>query len=300
MNICAVIVTFNRLELLKECLQTYLKQNRIPDNLIIVNNASTDGTKEYLTNWEKQYADVTSITVIHSEINTGGSGGFYMGTAKALELNADWVWVSDDDAMLENDIFEKMEKFINNSNENISAVCTAVINNGEIDLDHRHRKINQFIRYKFKGIPIQEYKKDYFEIDAFSYVGTMMNAEKLRKVGLVNKGFFLWHDDKEHSLRLLKEGKIICLPALKIHHDVERIRYTEVSWKYYYGYRNDLLMLKYHFPKRYYAAKKMIMRVKGMKDKDKNHLEIVKAAIKAADDDCLGLHPVYRPGWKSK
>lgn len=299
MKIGAVVVTYNRLELLKECLQTFINQTRKPDYLIIVNNASTDGTEDYLNDWDKKNKQVINSIVINSNTNSGGSGGFYTGMKKAMELNVDWLWVSDDDAMLEDNIFSEMEKYIKTSNLDLSAVSTSVINNGQIDFDHRHRKTNQFIRYKFKPVPESEYKKNVFEIDAFSYVGTMMNVQKLKKVGLVNKGFFLWHDDKEHSWRLSEVGKLVCLPNLKVHHDVERIRYTEVSWKYFYGYRNDLLMLKQHCSKRYYITKKLIMLVKGLMDKDKNHLKIVKAAIKAADHNQLGLHPLYKPGWKS-
>lgn len=300
MKIGAVIVTFNRIELLKVCLQKYLEQSRMADYLIIVNNASTDGTKEYLDEWEKVNAGITNIEVIHNAANTGGSGGFYTGMKRAVELDVDWVWVSDDDAMPEKDVFKIIENYIENSNEDLSAVCTSVVNNGKFDLDHRERRYKSLIRYKFKGVPEEEYSKDKFELDTYSYVGTMMNTEKLRKVGLVNKDFFLWHDDKEHSWRMSEVGKIICIPSAKMHHDVERIRYTEVSWKTYYGYRNDLLMLKAHASKKYYFFKKIIMLTKGMLDKDRYHIKIVKAAIKAADENNLSLHKIYRPGWKKE
>ena len=299
MKIGAVIVTYNRLGLLKDCLGKYLSQTRLPDYFVIVDNASTDGTKEYLEEWKSQNKESADIRVIHKSSNTGGSGGFYTGIKEAVKLSVDWVWVSDDDAMPERDVFEKLERYIRNSREDLSAVCCAVVNHGEYDLDHRTRRVKKFIRYKFAGVQKNEYEKESFELDSFSYVGTMICTEKLRQAGNVNRDYFLWYDDTEHSWRLSDIGKIVCLPDVRIHHDVERVRYTDITWKTYYGHRNSLMMIKKHASKRYYIGKKLILLVKGLRDKNKDHLRIIKAAIKDADRNKLGLHEVYKPGWKS-
>lgn len=47
-KVCAVIVTYNRKELLRECLKAVLGQTRPPDHILVVDNASTDGTLEML------------------------------------------------------------------------------------------------------------------------------------------------------------------------------------------------------------------------------------------------------------
>lgn len=110
MKIAAVIVTYNRLYLLKEVLEAFDNQTRVPDYIIIVNNASTDGTEAFLEEWKKTEIKGQTKFVITPEENLGGSGGFYIGTERALSLDADWVWVSDDDAIPDRDVFEKAEK----------------------------------------------------------------------------------------------------------------------------------------------------------------------------------------------
>ena len=69
MKITAVVVTFNRLELLKKGIESLRKQARL-SNIIVVNNGSTDGTDKWL-------ATQTDLRVINQE-NVGGSGGLAM------------------------------------------------------------------------------------------------------------------------------------------------------------------------------------------------------------------------------
>ena len=52
-DIGCVIVTFNRLEKLKKTLNIYARQSLLPLYLIVVNNASTDGTDKYLEEWKQ-------------------------------------------------------------------------------------------------------------------------------------------------------------------------------------------------------------------------------------------------------
>ena len=75
MKIAAVIVTYNRLDMLKEVLDAFDNQIKQPDYLIVVNNASTDNTSEFLELWSKR-GSMSKIVITTSE-NIGGSGGFY-------------------------------------------------------------------------------------------------------------------------------------------------------------------------------------------------------------------------------
>lgn len=143
MKIAAVIVTYNRLDMLKEVLDAFDNQIKQPDYLIVVNNASTDNTSEFLELWSKR-GSMSKIVITTSE-NIGGSGGFYVGTEKAIQLGADWIWVSDDDAIPNLDVFAKAYEHINNINWNeVSAICTEVRTNGEISLSNRSIRKNSF------------------------------------------------------------------------------------------------------------------------------------------------------------
>ena len=94
-KITAVVVTYNRKELLRRCVEHLRGQTRALDNIIVVNNGSTDGTKVWLD-------EQTDLDVIHQE-NVGGSGGFYRGIQYAYEKGYDWIWCMDDDVYPESD-----------------------------------------------------------------------------------------------------------------------------------------------------------------------------------------------------
>lgn len=99
MNIIAVVVTYNRQELLKRNIHC-LRQNKPLTSIIVVNNGSTDGTAA----WLDQQSD---LTVIHQS-NVGGSGGFYTGMQRAYQQGADWVWCMDDDVFPRADCLEHL------------------------------------------------------------------------------------------------------------------------------------------------------------------------------------------------
>ena len=88
MKVIAVVVTYNRLELLKRNISC-LRRNRPLDTILVVNNGSTDGTAQWL-------ATQSGLHVINQE-NVGGSGGFYTGIREAFLQEADWIWCMDDD-----------------------------------------------------------------------------------------------------------------------------------------------------------------------------------------------------------
>lgn len=303
MEIGVVIVTYNRLEKLKKALQFFAEQTALPAYILIVNNSSTDGTKKFLDVWKNQDENFKKYVVTTTH-NTGGSGGFYTGLQAALKLDANWIWVSDDDAFPEKDALEKAKQFLENyagKIDDLSAVCGQVINRDIIDLVHRRNMYRKGINVVEKFIPETEYEKDYFELNCFSYVGTIINRKKLDQVGLTNKDYFLWWDDTEHSLRLSKVGKILCVPAVKIHHD-DSNGTGESTWKLYYGMRNKADAYRRHFPKicyKYFILKSICKTfVKDLMRRDMEMNKIIRCALRDCTNGKFGIHEVYKPGWK--
>lgn len=99
MKINAVVVTFNKIEMLRECLTSVLSQNDICNvelQLYVVDNNSTDGTQELL---RKEAKKNVNIHPIFSKENIGGAGGFYLGMKQAMLSDPDYIWVMDDDTM---------------------------------------------------------------------------------------------------------------------------------------------------------------------------------------------------------
>lgn len=300
MNIDIVIVTFNRLEKLKHTLVCYEKQTIKPRTIIVVNNNSSDGTKEYLDEW-KDVKSSFEKHIINLDDNIGGSGGFYEGQKFALGLNPDWIMLADDDAYPAVNMIGEFEKFVtSHRTENTAAICAEVLRtDGSIDTSHRSRyHLVKGIFYERTRSQKEDYDNEWFDIDLLSYVGCFLKKEALINVGLVNPDYFIYSDDSEHSLRLKKYGNIICVPAIKIIHDEQFAKRTDnITWKDYYGYRNEIDMLKkHHFIAAIMWTRRQLKLLNSFPEKKK----VYKEAMRDAWLGRLGRHNKYKPGWTSE
>jgi GT2 family glycosyltransferase len=101
-RVVAVVVTYNRKDLLCECLRALLGQSGPVHKILVINNQSTDGTLEMLQQeFSSALNSVLSILTLSS--NVGGAGGFYAGMKAAYEAGADWIWLLDDDTIAQPD-----------------------------------------------------------------------------------------------------------------------------------------------------------------------------------------------------
>lgn len=291
MKLGVLVVTFNRLKQLKKLLLIY-KTSEAFDYLVIVNNKSTDGTTEYL-----EQLNQPNTKIFNLEENTGGSGGFHYGLNYMLNLDLDWIYLSDDDAFPENDIFSEFKKKIAERNTDfISAICTSVIDNGEYDLNHRRSIKRNWLQVKEVDSSYLDYCKEEFEINLYSFVGTFINKKKLNVNNLPEKNYFIWFDDSEHSIQLNKIGKIYCWPKLRVIHN--SIYEEGITWKAFYGVRNRLHAYRKHFGNKIFYFKCFKIILISIVFINIDILKINYAAITAARKNILGIHEIYKPGWK--
>jgi GT2 family glycosyltransferase len=297
MNIAIVLVTYNRLEKLIKTLSCYDNLLDFPQDIIVVNNDSNDGTKDYLLEWQNKRA-LYAKHIINLDKNTGGSGGFYEGQKYALGLNPDWVMLADDDAYPAVNMIEEFVKFVSSHNtNNTAAICAEVLRtDGSIDTSHRSRyHLVKGLFYERTRSRYEDYNNEWFNIDLLSYVGCFIKREALIEKGLVNPDYFIYSDDSEHSIRLKKYGEIICVPAIKIIHDEQFAKQIDtLTWKDYYGYRNEIDMLKrHHFIAAITWTRRQLKLLKHFPEKKK----VYKEAMKDAWFGRLGKHSIYKPGW---
>jgi len=275
-KVCAVVVTYNRKELLLECLEALCKQSRPVQGIYLIDNASTDGTpellleKEYIKElppenltdpWEKEFeiknltdGEIIKLHYVRMHENTGGAGGFHEGVKRAYEKGYDWLWLMDDDAEVDKDCLEKLEKFF----ENIGVVALAssvFLPNGKIA--YKHRGLIDLNRTFFsiqKPLSIKAYRKSPIDIDMASFVGLIVRKKAVEKIGFPKKEFFIHYDDVEYCIRLKKIGKILLVTDSKIVHKeafIERKRKSFLNvnrkiikipydryWLTYFGKRN--------------------------------------------------------------
>ena len=305
-KIVCVVVTYNRINFLKNTLAAYGAQSSFPAAIVVVDNASTDGSGDFLKAWLNKQEGFEKYVVTLPR-NEGGSGGFNAGCKKALELGAEWVWLADDDAYPAPDAIAKTKSILASEtvNDGVAAICTSVYSKGKLCLWCRKKMQVTSTKVWTQEVAASEYKKPCFELELVSYVGAIFRADILRKVGLCDKNFFIYYDDTEHSYRVSQAGKILCFPEIVIEHDLRGPTDdgTSVDWRFYYFERNWYVTLKRHFPKQFkilWAQEYLKTKLHLLAGRKVHKYTVELAALRDAKAEHLGLHKTYVPGWKWK
>ena len=303
MNNAVVIVTYNRVELLKECLACVCGQTIPFSRVIVVDNHSTDGTAEFLAARE-------DLDVIREPENLGGAGGFYDGLQRASQGEYDWVLIIDDDAMIAPDYMEKLLDYAN-AHTGIYGLAGKVVTEGHIDVSHRRRITNRLL-YLESNVTIGEYQKESFSCDAATFCGLLLQGQKMREIGLPQKGYFLWYDDIEYCLRLQECGGVTVVPAAVLHHKtvlskegmVTKGVLHRIGWRQYYGYRNRYDTAKRHLGslsawvilwqyRVFWLLSFFMTWKKETREQGRSNQKILHDVIKDCKAGKLGKHPDY-------
>ena len=190
-----VVVTYNRLELLKDVIESIRQQTFTDFDIVVVNNGSTDGTADWLSGQD----DVITIT----QENLGGAGGFNTGMRYVAEHGYEYCWVMDDDVICSPTALEELMKAVV-VREDIGFVCSRVLG-----IDGRPMNTPVPAKFIIKGM-----YSDVFELvnmhamvrlDYATFVSILLPSKIIFKVGLPYKEFFIWSDDREFT------GRISCL-----------------------------------------------------------------------------------------
>ncbi|MDO4889073.1 MAG: glycosyltransferase [Candidatus Saccharibacteria bacterium] len=293
MRLGVVIVTHNRLNLLQECVNACLSQTIKFSKIVIVDNASTDGTRGYLKS-------VNGINGVFLKNNIGGAGGFYEGL-KSLSLGElDYVLFIDDDAILEKKYNEKISPFLTGEQDAFSGT---VLTDGNIQYEHR-----RFLSENFgqRNSTKENYVGRFFDYDLATFCGLYVSTKLIEKIGLPRKDFFIWFDDTEYSIRISRFCKIRNINDAKLNHKTVLSQELGYSWKSYYSIRNQYVVIKAYFPRELLKYRlKCYLRIIGgvvlaivKRDKYyKNVSNMYKDAIFDAKYGRMGINKKYVFGY---
>jgi rhamnopyranosyl-N-acetylglucosaminyl-diphospho-decaprenol beta-1,3/1,4-galactofuranosyltransferase len=194
-NIAAIIVTFNRKELLFKNLLNCINQTKKLDCIFVIDNASSDGTYEFL----EEKGLINNIEYIKLNTNIGGAGGFNTGLKLAFEKGYDMFWMMDDDGCPDIDALENLVYAfkLNNSIQIVGPLIYCDIPN----LSHSKYAVNNLMSEN-----ILEIKKNEFSYPVHPFNGTLIKREVVEKVGFPKKELFIWGDEQDYRLRWIKHG----------------------------------------------------------------------------------------------
>lgn len=256
-QLVAVVVTFDRRSQLQTTV-TNLLATPEPwlSQLIVVDNASSDGTAEWLA-----LQTDPRLTVLRSDTNLGGAGGFEFGMRIATErFDPDWIVVMDDDARPGPDTLKAFHACDRSTRD----VWAAAVHYPDGRICEMNRpSINPFWNLPaFMRTLLGQGRNGYhipyaayegtttLPVDIASFVGLFVSRAVIRTMGYPEGWLFLYGDDVIYTLNLRRRGFTMDFdPALQFEHDCstfenDRKRVFSPLWKVYYTYRNGLIM--YH------------------------------------------------------
>lgn len=250
-RVVAVVVTFNRCAQLQHSLRCLLAapEHQL-SGIVVVDNASSDGTEAWLSNLED-----SRLSVLRLPQNVGGAGGFAAGLSKAVErFNADWVLLMDDDAYPTRNALQAFHASARPRNR---AFCAAVYDpSGRVSVINRpfwnpFRSPWRFVMTLLRGKSAYYASDRQFDcsnslpVDFATFVGFFVSAEALQRVAPPDRRFFIYCDDLDFCARLTRSGIDIHFdPSIRFYHDCKTFdagrRVYDPLWKSYYAHRNGL------------------------------------------------------------
>ena len=261
-KVFAVLVTYNRKDLLLECLDGLFRQTRPIDGLVLIDNASTDGTAEILyaqkilpelppadtqTQWEvrRQSLRETGMDFVYLRLpkNEGGSGGFHEGVKKALEFDCDWLWMMDDDVEPDDGCLQGQLAFSDISK------CIHPRKYFQDGLPHEWEGYISPVTGRRIFQPDISFRKgfSFCTINTGCFEGMLIHRSVVEKIGLPDKRFFLGGDDSVYGFLAHFHTPVLYLRDPRI--DKKKIYQVENNpisdRSIYYGMRNTFLMQRY-------------------------------------------------------
>ncbi|WP_164506778.1 glycosyltransferase [Lapidilactobacillus bayanensis] len=255
-RIVAVVVTYNKPELLQNCLNSIYQQSHPCVDVVLIDNGGFQDTQKVVSRFNNKGFK------IHHHImneNLGGAGGFYQGIKDSFKYAPDFVWILDDDTIPENTALEQLIEAKNSLNDmGVNEVGLLASNVLWKDNSKAIMNVPKFSTddKKVNGL---------LPIISSSFVSMLVSSDAIKSLGLPIKEFFIWGDDAEFSRRIstrysaywVQKSKVIHMMATNSGPNIITEKDTDRLDRYFYEFRNRIYILR-KYENNYMVLKKVL------------------------------------------
>lgn len=279
-KVIAVVVTYNRKELLKECINALLVQDYDNCDILIVDNASTDGTKEFI----KDELQNEKIHYVNTGSNLGGAGGFNYGMKEAYKIGCDFMWLMDDDCIVHKDSLMELMNADSELEGNYGFLSSKVLwkDNSICKMNVQKKEFSKWLK---------DFETNKQTIAMASFVSLFVKTSIVEEMGLPIKEFFIWTDDWEYTRRISRKYKCYYISKSVVTHKSKQNEGASIATvddrleRFNYLYRNDVVLYRREGMKGwillYIRLALHKLRIIKSNKKDKiNRIKIIDEAIK--------------------
>ena len=248
-SIDAVVVTYNRLPLLKECLKALLNQRENLSSIFVINNYSTDGTTEYL---EHIKDPLIKTSTLHD--NIGGAAGFEYGVNKASsEGSGNYVWIMDDDTIPNIEASAALLEKASLLEDDFGFLCSNVrwTDGRATNIAHVSTDWPDKIDMGLVGVV------------SATFVSVLVPKVNIKRLGLPLGSMQIWGDDTEYTTRLsaaktsffVSESIVVHKTGYNLMADNLKTIQADRIWRFKSMYRNLI------YVKRIFGRKKDVTKM---------------------------------------
>lgn len=312
-----IILNWNGGKNTVECIESLKSIDYSDYEILVVDNASKDGSPELIAD------KFPGIKIIRNNKNLGFAGGMNVGIRETMGLNPEFILLLNQDVIVDKNFLTELVDRMR-SDKKIGIIGPKIYFHPETPSDKKLWAIGaEFVDARVWGskvfmagvVPVgcgetdNGQYDDLAETDGMPGCCMLIKTEVIKKIGLMDERFFVFHEDDDYCIRIHRAGyKISVAPKSVIWHKVStsfrsKKELSDKDFWYiednpqviYYGYRNWLWVLRKHFPKKIVVrvfvmyALKLFLRQLGKLSKNKKlSLKLIYLHYSAFRDGILG------------
>jgi GT2 family glycosyltransferase len=242
MSVTAIILTYNRKDMLIRCIEGVMSQKAQTD-IIVVDNGSSDGTSGLFTGTDAIFTG-KNLHYYNTGLNSGCAGGFTFGIRKAAELGYDHVWLMDDDCIPSVTALSEMLKYAEEYDGQLGFLSSKVLwKDGSISLMNLQRRT--LVRN------VTDMSQAVIPVVMASFASLLIPMKVIEDVGLPYREFFIWTDDWEYTRRISLRYPCVMITSSEVTHYIAANSKADISaaaperlHRYRYLYRNDVVLYR--------------------------------------------------------